>query len=112
PPGAMCRKRGQNSGCGSYLVLVVPVLLIAGTVPRRSRSPDKPSDDELAATSFAPATTWRIFWMVRLDSRNTAPLVECPNSAEARPLRSQKNDSGKTGKHVWRLVFWGFLTLC
>lgn len=60
--------------------------------------------DELATTSFAPATTWRILGWSALTVETPRLSVDV-QSAGAHPLRSQKDDSGKTGKRVSTLVF-------
>ena len=64
---------------------------IAGTSPAMTN---------LAATSFAPVTTCRIFGWSPLTVETTAPLVGC--AAEACPLRSEKVDSGKMEKQICR----------
>jgi hypothetical protein len=62
---------------------------------------DKPCDEEMAVTSFAPLRLAGFSDGPPRQSKQQCPPVGRLKSPEARPLRSEEDDSRKMEKHSW-----------
>jgi hypothetical protein len=98
PSQISCRHFDRFTG---WRKLALPSSRSGALCPHGRDRWDNPRDEELAATSFAPLRLARFSDGSPRQSKQPRPPVGCLKSAEALPLRSEKDDSGKMKKHTW-----------